>query len=161
MFISCKPSDEALCKFLPLPIVEKRSILNVAEFLDPPLKTSPVFCKTSLFFYYFELWPPLPKAIVFFSYFLLSSLLDGCYHYLVFVDLVNGSLKSKSLAKEQVSIQNKNNSTMYISFNFWHLSFLLWSIFSPLVNGQLKWLNPLCSAYPRLIFFRVNWWQNI
>ena len=49
------PSDEALCKFLPLPIVAKNSILNVAEFLNPPLKTSPcmktslVSCETSLF----------------------------------------------------------------------------------------------------------------
>ena len=48
-------SDEALRKFLPLPIVAKNSILNVAEFLDPPLKTSPcmktslVSCEASLF----------------------------------------------------------------------------------------------------------------
>ena len=67
------PSDEALCKFLPLPTVVKNSILNVAEFLDPPLKTSPcmktslVLCETSLFSYCFEIWPHLLKVIMFFS----------------------------------------------------------------------------------------------
>ena len=56
------PSDGALSKFLPLPIVAKSSILNVAEFLGPPLKsspcmkTSPVLCEISLFSYYFEMW---------------------------------------------------------------------------------------------------------
>ena len=80
------PSDEALCKFLLVPIAVKNSILNVAEFLDPPLKTlpcmktSPVSCKTSHFSYYFKVWPHLSKVIVFLCYFLLSSLLDGCYH---------------------------------------------------------------------------------
>ena len=34
-------SDEALCNFLLLSIIAKSSILNVAEFLDPPFKTSP------------------------------------------------------------------------------------------------------------------------
>ena len=55
--------DEALCKFLPITVVAKNSILNVAEFLDSPLKTSPcmktspVSCETSLFSY-FEMWLP-------------------------------------------------------------------------------------------------------
>ena len=54
----------------------KSSILNVAEFLDPSLKTfpctktSPARVKTSLFSYYFEMWLPLSKVIVFFCYFL-------------------------------------------------------------------------------------------
>ena len=67
------PSDEALCKFLPLQFVAKSSILIVAEFLGPPLKTSPcmktspVSCGTSLFSYYFEMWLPLSKVIVLFS----------------------------------------------------------------------------------------------
>ena len=67
------PSYEALGKFLPLTIVAKSLILNVAEFLDPPLKTSPcmttspVSCETSLFSYYFEMWSPLSKVIMFFS----------------------------------------------------------------------------------------------
>ena len=34
-------SDEALSNFLKLPIVAKSSILNMAEFLDLSLKTSP------------------------------------------------------------------------------------------------------------------------
>ena len=65
------PSDEVLCKFPQLPILARNSILNVAEFLDPPLKTSPcmktspVSCETSLFSYHFEMWPPLLKIIVF------------------------------------------------------------------------------------------------
>ena len=56
-------SNEALCKFLPIPIVAKNSILNVAEFLDPTLKTSPsmktspVSCETSLFSYFEMLLP--------------------------------------------------------------------------------------------------------
>ena len=63
-------SDEAFCKFLPIPIVAKKSILNVAEFLDPPLKTLPcmktslVLCETSLFSY-FKMWPPLLKVMFF------------------------------------------------------------------------------------------------
>ena len=67
------PSDESLYKFLPLPIVAKNSILNVVEFLDPPLKTLPgtktslVSCENSLFTYYFEMCPPCSKFIMFFS----------------------------------------------------------------------------------------------
>ena len=55
---------EALCKLLPLPIAAKSSILNVAEFMGPSLKTlpcvktSPVLCEISLISYYFEMWPP-------------------------------------------------------------------------------------------------------
>ena len=50
------PSDEALCNFLASPIVAKSAILNVAEFLDAPLqtspytKTSPVLCENQFFF---------------------------------------------------------------------------------------------------------------
>ena len=47
---------------------------------------------------------------------------------------------------------------MYISYNFCYRSFPLWPIFSPSVDVQLKRLNPFCSAYPWLIFFRVNWY---
>ena len=80
----------------------KSSILNVAEFLDPSLKTSactktsPACVKTSLFSYCFEMLLPLSKVLVFFCYFLqydesvFDSLLDGCYLYLVFMDLVSG-----------------------------------------------------------------------
>ena len=45
------PSDKTLCNFLSLSNVTKSSILNVAEFLDLPLKTvpytkvSPVSCE--------------------------------------------------------------------------------------------------------------------
>ena len=60
-------SDEALWKFLPIPIVAKNTILIVAEFLDLPLKTSPcmktspVSCETSLFSY-FKMWLPVSKC---------------------------------------------------------------------------------------------------
>ena len=64
-----------------------------------------VHVKTSLFSCYFEMLPPLSKVIVFFCYFLrydevfLISLLNGCYHYLVFMHPVNGCSKSKLLVK--------------------------------------------------------------
>ena len=94
------------------------------------------------------MWPPLSKFIVFLCYFLqydevlLISLLDGCYHYLVFMNPVNGS-KSKLLVKEQVSLKSKSDSAMYVSDNFCYRSFLFLSIFSPPVNVQLKRLKPL------------------
>ena len=37
----------------------------------------------------------------------LSSLLDGCYHCLVFMDPVNGYSKSELLVKEQVILKSK------------------------------------------------------
>ena len=104
----CCISDEALCNFLPLPIVAKSSILNVAEFLDPPMKTSPckktspVSCKNQSFFLLFQNVATFIESHCFLFYFLqydeliLSSLLDGCYHYIVFMDPVNGYSKSKS-----------------------------------------------------------------
>ena len=55
----CRISDEALCNFLPLPVVTKTFI--VAEFLDRSLKTLPYtktsrFCvKSSLFFLLFRI----------------------------------------------------------------------------------------------------------
>ena len=131
------PSDEALRKFLSLPIVAKSSILNVAEFVDPPLKTlpyiktSPVSCETSLFSYYFEMWPTLSKVIVFLCYFLqydevfLTSLLDGCYHYLVFINPVNGYSKLQLPVKKQVSLKSKIRLTIYVSCNFFYPSFVL------------------------------------
>ena len=73
---------------------------------SPCMKTSPVLCENQSFSYYFEMLPPLSKVIVFFCYFLqydevfLISLLDGCYHYLVFMDPVNGYSKSKLPVKE-------------------------------------------------------------
>ena len=57
------------------------------------------------------MWPPLSKVIVL-CYFLhydkvfLSSLLDF-YHYLAFMDPINGYSKSKLLAKAQVSLKSK------------------------------------------------------
>ena len=62
--------------------------------------------KTSPFSYCFEMWSPSSKVTVLFCYFFqydevfLISLLDGCYHYLVFMDPVNGCWKSKLLIKE-------------------------------------------------------------
>ena len=59
-----------------------------------------------VFFLYSKMFPSLSKVIVFFSYFLqydevfLISLLDICYHYLVFVDPVKGCSKSKYLVKD-------------------------------------------------------------
>ena len=44
--LAVSPSDEAICNFLPLLIVAKSPILNVTEFLNVPLPTSP-YMKTS------------------------------------------------------------------------------------------------------------------
>ena len=50
------PSHKALCNFVPLQIVAKSSILNVKEFLDqflktsPCTKTSPISCESQSFF---------------------------------------------------------------------------------------------------------------
>ena len=56
---------------------------------------------------------------------LLRSLLDGCYHYPVFTDPVNGYSKPKLFLKEQVSLKNKSDSAMYVPCNFCFRSFLL------------------------------------
>ena len=56
---------------------------------------------------------PLLNVIAFFCFFLqydkvfLSSLLDGCNHYLVFMDPVNDYSKSKLNVKEQLSVKSK------------------------------------------------------
>ena len=62
---------------LPLPIVAKSSILNVAEFQDPSLKvlpyakTSPVLCESRSFPHYVEMLPPLSEIIVFILFYFL------------------------------------------------------------------------------------------
>ena len=69
---------------LPLPVVAKSSILNVAEFLDPSLKTLPctepslASCENQ----YFLLFRNVP-TFIFLQYdeVFLISLLDGCYYY--------------------------------------------------------------------------------
>ena len=64
----CHILDETFNNFLPLPIAVKSSILNVAEFLDLPLKTlpctetNPVSCKNQS--YYFEMRSPLSKVSI-------------------------------------------------------------------------------------------------
>ena len=106
----CRISDRADCNFLPLPIVAKRSILNVAEFLDPFLETSPctkttpvLYENQSFFLLFRNVATYIECHCVFLSYFLqydevlLSSLLDSCYHYIVFMDPVNCYSKSKLL----------------------------------------------------------------
>ena len=55
----------------------------------------------------------------------------------------------------------KSELATYVSYSFYYPSFSLWSLFSLLVDVQLKQLNPLCEAYPPLIFLKVKWWQNI
>ena len=89
------------------------------------------------------------------------AFLNRCWHYLAFMDLVNGYSNSNLLVKEHVSWKSKIRfDYIYISCNFCWPIFLLWSIFIPPVDIQLKWRNPLCWAYPRLIFFRVNWFEK-
>ena len=95
-----------------LPIVAKSSILNIAEFLDSSLrtllctKTSPVLCEFQSFLLLFRNAANFIESHqVFLCYFLqhdevfLISLLDGCYHYLVLMVLVNDCSKSKFLVR--------------------------------------------------------------
>ena len=108
--------DEAHYNFLPLPIVGKRSILNVAEFLDLSLKTSPctescpVTCESHSFFLLFRIVVAFIKNLYYFSPYdevLLCSLFDIYCHYLVFMESVNGYSRSKLLVKEQVLLKCK------------------------------------------------------
>ena len=58
-----------------------------------------------LFLYLFRMWSPLLKAIVFLSVTLiLTSLLEDCYHCLIFMDPINVYSKSKLLVKKQISL---------------------------------------------------------
>ena len=141
----------------------------MAKFLDPSLKTlpcmktSPVSCENQSFLLFWNVATLIESHCVFLCYFLqyaevfLISLLNSYCHYLVFIDPVKGCSKSKLLVKEEFHWKVKSELAMYISDNFCCCSFLLWSIFSPPVDVQLKRLNSFCWAYPRLIFFRVNW----
>ena len=113
---SCRILDEAHYNFLQLPIVGKRSILNVAEFLDLSLKTSPctescpVTCESHSFFLLFRNVVAFVKNLYYFLPYdevLLCSLLDIYYHYLVFMESVNGYSKSKLLVKDQVLLKCK------------------------------------------------------
>ena len=109
----CCILDEALYNFLPLPIVGKSSILNVAEFLDLSLKTlpctetSPVSCENLPFFLLFRNVVTFIKSLYYFlpcDEVLLCSLLDVCYHYLVFMDPVNGCLLNLLFETNQSSL---------------------------------------------------------
>ena len=155
------PTDDALCKFLPLPVVAKSSILNVAEFLDLPLgtspytKTSPVSCENQSFFLLFWNVVTFIESHCIFLCFFLQYYEVGCYHYFVFMDSVNDFSKSKLFVKEQLSLKSKIRFgnvclCMYYVCNFSCPSFLLWSIFSPPVDVQLKRLDPLCWVCPPL-----------
>ena len=111
----------------------------MVEFLDPCLKTSPctktspVSCENQSFFLLFRnVATFIESYCVFLCYFLqcnevfLISLLDGCYHCLVFMDPVNGCSKSKLPVKEQISLKSKSDSAVYVSDdNFCYRSFPL------------------------------------
>ena len=107
--------DEALYNFLLLPIVGNRYILNVAEFLDLSLKTSPctetspILCENQSFFLLFWNVVAFIKSLLLFTIWwsALCSLLDIYYHYLVFMDSVSGYSKSELLVKEQVLLKHK------------------------------------------------------
>ena len=86
--------------------------LNVAEFLELSLKTSPcmetslVLCENQPFFLLYQNMVTLHYFLPY-DEVLLCSLLDVCYHCLVFMDPVNGYSKSKLLVKEQVLLKSK------------------------------------------------------
>ena len=88
----------------------------MAEFLDLSLKTSPctetssVLCENHSFFLAFQIVVAFIKSLYYFLPYdelVLCSLLDICYHYFVFMDPVNGYLKSKLLVTEQVLLKHK------------------------------------------------------
>ena len=100
---------------LPLLIVAKSFILNIAEFVDlslktsPCMKTSPVSCENQFFFLlllFQNVATFIKRSCVFLCYFLqhhevfLISLLGGGYHYLVLMVPVDSCSKSKLLVKE-------------------------------------------------------------
>ena len=126
--------------------------------------------KTNLFFVLFRNMATFIESHCIFSFLLqyneelLSRLLGGCHQDLAFLDPVIAYSESKlQIVNEKVSLKSK------ISFGYvcllWFLlsqfSAFYFSIFRPPVDVQLKQRNPLCWAYPRLIFFKVKWWQNI
>ena len=56
------------------------------------------------------MWSTLSKVIAFLCYLLYDEellILDGCYHYLVFMNPVNGYLMSRLPIKMQVSLKSK------------------------------------------------------
>ena len=121
-----------------LTIVGKSSILNVAEFLDLPFKTSswtdtsPISCKNQSFSYYFEMWnfEPLSKVSITFyhmmKYLLFCSLLDFCYHYVVsYYGSSKWLFKVRSIYKVVLIKKVKSVSAVYVYFNFCYPSFLL------------------------------------
>ena len=121
------------------------------------MKTSLVSCENQSFFLLYQNMVTFIESHCIFHCFFFFSI----FQYLVYMDPVSGYSKSRLLVKKHVSLKVKSDWAMYVSCNFCYPGFLLWSIFSPSVDVQLKWPNPLCWAYPRLIFFRVKWWQNI
>ena len=135
----CHILDEALYNFLPLPIHGNRSILNVAEFPDLSLKTLPcmetstVLCENLSFFLLFQNVVTFIKSLYYFLPYdevLLCSLIDICYHYLVFMDPVNGYSKSQFFVKEQILLKSK------ISFGCVCLLKFLLSQFSTTIDLQ-------------------------
>ena len=97
---------------LPLPVVGKSSIVNVIEFLELSFKnlamhkTRLVLCESqSCFLLFWNVATFIESHCIFLCYFFqydevfLISVLDGYYHYLFFMDPVNGCSKSKLLVK--------------------------------------------------------------
>ena len=90
--------------------------------MSPYTKTCPVSCENQSFFLLFQNVAtfivshcvfPLPFT-VWWSIFI--SLLDGCYHYLVFMDPLNGCSKSKLLA---YMCTNVRAEPLYVHENQW------------------------------------------
>ena len=113
--------------------------------------------KTSLFPSYFEMLLSLLKVIVFFYVTFYSMMY---FRRLLLLSCFYGSSQCFFKVKitfKRVNFIKKENPIQLCMSLISYRSFLLWSIFSPFVDIQLKWLNRLCWAYLRLIFFRVNW----
>ena len=97
---------------LPVKMVELPKIrelhLKMAEFLIHHAWKLVRFCVKPVFFLIISKCATfIESSFVFLCYFLLSSLLEGCYHYLVFMDPVNCYSKLQLLLKEQVSLKSE------------------------------------------------------
>ena len=116
---TCCISDDADCKFLRLTIVAKRSILNVVEILNSSLKTSPctktssILCEKQSFLLFRNVATFIEINFVLLFYFLqydevlLSSLLDDCYQYIVFIDRSSQWLFKVKIACKRASFIKK------------------------------------------------------
>ena len=125
---------------LPLPIVAKSSILNVEEFLDlflktsPCMKTSPVLCENQSFFLLFA------NAVTFIVRWSIS---DQLFRWLLPLSWFYGPSQwffkcQNYLQKRKCYEKVQSDSDMYVSDNFYQ--------FSTLINLQHNFWYPVKAS---------------